>query len=561
MRSGRAALAVFLACLVTQLPAAPAWAHAALLETTPSDGVVMQEQPGEVVLRYSEPVSTSLGAVKVLAPDGARVDTGEVTTRAGRTEVVALLRPGLAAGTYLLVWRVVSEDSHPVSGASTFSIGRPSAAATAPAPGGNSAAEQLLTLSRLLTFAGLVLLVGVSMFLLVLWPAGQHLSGSRRLVYTGWSLSVVGSAAGLLLQGPYAAGLPLSRAFDGELLFEVLQTRYGAATAARLGLLGAAAVLLCLLEHRRPRVVFRVVAAVIGISLLFTTSVVGHAGVGELAAVALPADALHAAAAAAWLGGLALLAVVLLRRGEPRELAAILPRWSRWAAGAVIVLVTTGAFASWREVRELEAVISTTYGRLLLIKLALVAGMLVFGALGRSWVRRHYVLPVAHAATGDCGPGRPTPSPVAARQLRRSVVLEAGTAVVVLAVTAGLVETTPARTAYAPVFTETKTVSGALQVQVDLEPVRAGLNQMHVYYTGAGGKAVDVEEVTARFTRVGSDDVIPVDIPHDTLGHYEQLRVPLPYPGTWRLAPGAHHADQRHRQLPDHLHLPRPLTS
>ncbi len=72
-------------------------------------------------------------------------------------------------------------------------------------------------------------------------------------------------------------------------------------------------------------------------------------------------------------------------------------------------------------------------------------------------------------------------------------------------------------------------------MQVDVEPARAGLNQMHVYFTGAGGKAVDVAEVTARFSRAGTDDVVPVAVPRDTLGHYAQLKLPLPDPGQWRL--------------------------
>jgi copper transport protein len=530
VRAGRAGLAALVVCLVSLLPAAPAWAHAALLETTPADGVVLQQQPREIVLRYSEPVSTSLGAVKVLAPDGTRVDTGQVTTRAGRTEVVAPLRDGLATGTYLLVWRVVSEDSHPVSGASTFSIGQESAVADAPEQSGGGAAGTLLTISRLLTFTGLVLLVGGALFLLVLWPPGQQVAAARRVLWAGWSLAVAGTVAGLLLQGPYAAGLPLSSALNGE----VLRTRFGAASATRLGLLAAAAALLSLLARGKLTLLLRTEAALVGAGLLFTTSLVGHASVGEMSAIALPADAIHLGAAATWLGGLIVLATVLLRRTDPAQLALVLPRWSRWAAGAVAVLVATGLFASWREVRELEAVTTTTYGRLLLVKLTLVAGMVALGALGRSWVRRHYVLRVVHAATGDADLAFAVPPAAAVQRLRRSVLLEGGTAAVVLVVTAGLVETTPARTAYAPVFTETKAVTGPLQVQVDVEPARAGLNQMHVYYTGAGGKAVDVEEVTARLTHPAGD-VISVQVHYDTLGHYEQLRVPLPYAGQWRL--------------------------
>ncbi len=205
----------------------------------------------------------------------------------------------------------------------------------------------------------------------------------------------------------------------------------------RLGLLAVLAALL--MSRLRALLLVPVLGGV-----LLSTSLVGHAGVGELSALALPADAVHLAAVSAWLGGLVPLGLVVLRRhatAPVADLAAVLPRWSRWAAGSVAVLVVSGTFASWREVRELDALISTTYGRLLLVKTVLVAGMLALGALGRSWVRRHYAMPVVHAATAellDAPAAVPDP-----KRLRRSVLLEAGTAVVVLAVTALLVKTTP----------------------------------------------------------------------------------------------------------------------
>jgi copper transport protein len=515
-------LAVVVGLLAVVVPAAPAYAHAAPLESTPADGVLLPAAPREVVLRYSESVGTALGAVRIVAPDGSRADSGKVSTQAGGKEVVAPLRADLPEGTYLLLWRVVSEDSHPVNGASTFSVGRESAVAQAPpvvSDGG--VAQDLLTLSRAVLYAGMMLLVGAVGFVLLVWRGGWAVAGLRRLIWAGWGLAVAGSAAGLLLQGPYAAGLPLAEA--PALLDDVLGTRYGAATAVRVALLVAVAAVVA--KARRPWPAVPLLAGV-----LLTTSVVGHAGVGDLVGVALPADAVHLAAVSVWVGGLVVLAVVLLRRME--DLSSVLPRWSRVAAGSVLTLVVTGTFASWREVRELEALTTTTYGRLLLIKTTLVVAMLALGALGRGWIRRHYALPVVHAATALAPAPR---APADPRPLRRQVFAEAAIALAVIGVTAGLVDTTPARTAYAPVFSETKTVSGDLRVQVDVEPARAGLNQMHVYYTGAGSKAVDVEEVTARFTRVGITDVVPVAVPQDTLGHYEQLKVPLPDAGQWRL--------------------------
>lgn len=533
MRRVRAVVAALVAVLAVLLPAAPAWAHAALLESTPADGQVLVSQPAEIVLRFSERVATGLGSVKVVGPDGKRADTGQVGSRSGGKQVVAELRDGLPQGTYVLLWRVVSEDSHPVSGASTFSVGRQTETAHAHAEPDAGGAGRLLPVSRWVLYAGLVLLVGGGAFVLVLWPAGAASPPARRVLWAGWSLAVVGTGAGLLLQGPYAAGLPLSRALDGALLREVLASKYGTAAAVRLGLLAfAVPVLATLAPFRRTRAA--VLAGPLAAGLLVTTSIAGHAGAGSMRAVAVPADALHLAAACAWAGGLALLVLVVLR--QPSDaLRGVLTRWSPYAAGAVAILVLTGLFAGWREVREPEALLPTDYGRLLLAKTAAVIVMLALGAAGRSWVRRRYMT-VVHASADLATAKQAPPAEQSVARLRRSVLAEAALAVAVLGLTAWLVGTAPARSAYAPVFTQTKEVTSGLRVQVDVEPARAGLNDMHVYYTAAGGKAVDVEQVAVRWTRSGTDDTVPADIPRDSLGHYERLRVPLPSAGTWQLA-------------------------
>ena len=116
MTRARRALVVLLAVLALMQAATPAWAHATLLESTPPDGTVLAQPPAEVALHYDEPVSTALGAVKVLAPDGSRVDADHVTVTDGGRTVVAALRPALPHGTYTVLWRVLSVDSHTVTG-------------------------------------------------------------------------------------------------------------------------------------------------------------------------------------------------------------------------------------------------------------------------------------------------------------------------------------------------------------------------------------------------------------------------------------------------------------
>ncbi len=570
-----AALGVLIVGLMV-LPVLPASAHATLVQSTPGDGLVVPAGPKQVELHYDQPVGTSAGSVKVLAPDGTRVDTGQITQSDGATTVLDGLKADLPPGTYTILWRVLSADTHTVFGASTFSVktasattGAAAAAAADQATAGRAAAD-LLGVSRFVFYLGMLVLLGALAFLALLWFGGREVRGARRLLWIAWGATTVGTVAGLLLQGPYSEGLSLYWTFDPQLIAQVLPTRFGVSSLARLVLLAAVAGLLLGLR-RWPRPVLIGGTLVLGLGLLVTTSSVGHAGTGDLSAFAFPSDVLHLAAAAAWIGGLAVLAVVLLRR-PPAGLTSVLPRWSRYAEFAVLVLVITGTFAGWRQVREWGALTGTAYGVLLLVKVGLVAVMLGLGALGRARVRRHYSLHTASAtvtagsapavssagttADPDASFGRGSggvstmvpvstavrpvlqhgSDPTVARRLRRSVLVEAGIALVVLGVTSILVSTTPADESYFPIVDQTVSVTAGVNVDVVVAPARAGLDDLHLSYTDAGGKPLDVVAASGRFTLPGQDNVVPVQLVRTSRGHYDLSRVELSSTGSWTLA-------------------------
>ena len=120
-----------------------------------------------------------------------------------------------------------------------------------------------------------------------------------------------------------------------------------------------------------------------------TNAAAGHAGAGYLWPVWTGITAVHLAATATWLAGLTALAVVLLRRTPPRAgRDRTLLRWSAVATVAVVLLIGTGTAQSLRSINDLGELTATPYGRLLLIKLGLVAAMLLLALFGRTWVRR-----------------------------------------------------------------------------------------------------------------------------------------------------------------------------
>lgn len=118
-------LAALLATLFTA--AAPASAHAALTASDPKDGAVVATAPAQVTLSFSEQVALGDDSIRVLDPQGKRVDTGELRDMCSGNTIRygTALHSGLPNGTYTVAWQAVSADSHPISGAFTFSIGAP----------------------------------------------------------------------------------------------------------------------------------------------------------------------------------------------------------------------------------------------------------------------------------------------------------------------------------------------------------------------------------------------------------------------------------------------------
>lgn len=508
--------AVGLLLLVLVLGAAPASAHAELRATDPPGGGVLDTAPERVVLRFTEPVELSFGSVRVFTEEGQRVDTGSAAHADGRRDAVAVTVAGdrMGRGSFVVAWRVLSADSHPVQGAFTFRVGDAVAGGDTDAfvrrlladQGGSAAVGAAYGVARFAVLGGLLLLVGSSAFVLALWPAGRDDKRARRLVAGAWAATFVGTVAAIGLQGAYAAGLGLGDALRPSVVSSVLDTRYGVVAVTRLALLAVAAVLVrrsrTLVRDRRTRTVGVVLAA----GLLVTPGLAGHPGAGEAAWFTTAVDVVHLAAAAVWLGGLAMVVVAAV------DDEGVVRRFSSVAFVAVIVIAATGLVQSWRQVGSLDALRHTTYGNLLVAKVALFVGMVALAAWSRRWLRR---------GAGD--------------SLRRSVAGEAAVGVAVVVLTALLVNVVPARNALAQPFSAT-VEAGNLFVDVTVDPAKAGPVELHVYVLAASGAVTEVAELTAQLS-LPAESIGPLRVPLERVapGHYAAYRFDVPLAGRWRL--------------------------
>jgi len=133
------------AVLFSVASAGPAAAHAVLLSTQPASGATLAAAPRSVALTFDEAPQKQFSTIHVTGPDGQRHDSGSVqlTGAAGAVATQQLTGTGLP-GRYVVDWRVVSDDGHPVSGQFTFTVSRttqvvPSQGASAPTSPGMSA--------------------------------------------------------------------------------------------------------------------------------------------------------------------------------------------------------------------------------------------------------------------------------------------------------------------------------------------------------------------------------------------------------------------------------------
>ena len=558
--------------------ATPVFAHAVLLQSSPTAGQVLLKSPREVSLRFDEQVEASLGAVRLYDSRGRRIDTG-ATTKPSAQVVAVPVRSTLPGGAYVVTWRVISADSHPVQGSFTFQVGT-GANATAPAvqalagnllskTGGSQAVGVVYGVARWLVFAALPLLIGSVAFVVLIWPSGVRSRRVRMLVWTGWTVLVVATLASFLLEGPYGGGLGLSAVWKPSVIGDVLDTHFGHVLVARLLLLALAFPLLRTLLRVRDGATspgrstqWRAAAGALAAGVLLTVSLAGHADVGSFVPFALVSDWLHLSAMSLWVGGLVVLAVAALAQCDLDELDHIVPRFSRVALTCVCALIVTGAYQTWRQVGGLEAFRRTDFGQLLIIKLAIFAVLLIVATRSRAITQYLFgtpipdaeLIPVVSGGADDYASELPTRPGVAdddpdemfdddyeRRTLRRMVGFEVVLAVAILAVSALLVNAQPGRTAlktlaFSGGSTGVTLKSDKIWVDLTFAPGTVGANDIHINTLLPSGALITPLGLKLTLDQP-SKGIAPLDIPVIPAGpgHYIATGVTIPLAGQWRV--------------------------
>ena len=479
--------------------ATPAFAHAALVSSEPRDGAVLAAAPKRVELRFNEKVTA--GAVHLIDARGKLRDDAVVEAR---DETIAVTVPSdLPQGTSIVSYRVISADGHPVAGSVTFSVGTPTSTKTP--DNANKTIDALIWLMRIGLYLGLFAGVGGSFF--VNWIARERVSSA--LITTALAIGMVSVVASLGFQGLDLLGLSLSHLATSAPWTIALGTSLGPSLLIAIIALGLG--MSAMRSARAGRTLSAV--AMLGVGLSLAAS--GHAATAPPQILTRPAMFLHGVGIAYWLGALAPL-IAILRSREGAALT-VVNRFSTSAIPVVAVLALAGLTLAAVQLEGFGALVTTAYGIILIVKLALVAILLGLAALNR--LRFTPVL-----ASGEAKP------------LSRSILLECAVALGILGVVAFWRFTPPPRVLVpdAPLVVHIHTDKAMFQVLIS--PGRVGSDSFVLQLLKGDGSLLHAREVTLTLSipARGIEEIERPGVPGPD-GFWRVDNVPLAVAGRWHM--------------------------
>lgn len=494
--------ALFLCCMVVT-----AWPHASLTATEPADNAIVSVAPAILRLSFSEPVSPT--TIRLTKPDGTSVLLEGAVLRDRTLDIPA--PDGLETGTHILSWRVVSEDGHPVGGSVIFSVGQPSTTPMVSVDTVDRPVAIGLWISKLGLYLGLFF--GVGGVFAIYWLAdgsGRGIRPVRAALFCG-CFGTLGAAA---FQGLDTVGITVAHVFEPAPWAAGFATSFGRTVALMMTalILSAAALLIARTNWGR---ILSFGALIIG-SLALAAS--GHASAAEPQWLSRPAVFLHVLTIALWIGALLPLAAHL--RANDKAAPVALRRFSAWIPFAVLVLAAAGLTLAVIQVREPEALLSTAYGNVLLVKLGLLFLLFLLAAFNR-W---KLTAAIESEVSG------------AGRLLARMIVLETIVVVFVFAAVTTWRFTPPPRALQAAAAEPASTHIHTDKAMVDLTvtPGHTGLvSASAILMTGEFG-ILDAREVSLVFSNtISGIEPIRRKAKKDDKGAWIINDLTIPVPGRW----------------------------
>ena len=378
---------------------ATAWAHAALLHTVPQASGTVNTPPRQVALTYSEAVEPRFAIVSVTNAAGKQETTASPRRSPSDPDTLLVPLRVIPEGWYLVYWRAISVDGHPVRGAFTFAVGPnagPIPQFTVPSISETAATPRLL-IARWLVFLSVMVAIGlVALRLAIARPVVRRAGGvSLRAVTVAFAVS---SAVAFISIPIYlllaTADFALRSVFAlGALVPLVRVSAFGRGYVDLwicFALFVAAAALAIRIDRpeREQRSLAELLAGV-GVVLaagatLIVPGASGHAAQTAPRGWSLLFDWAHLASGSLWIGGL--VGLLVLWRSLPGAsrvagLAVVVPRFSNVALVSVATIIASGTLAALFHMPTIASMWQTSYGQAILVKIGLLLAAMALASV------------------------------------------------------------------------------------------------------------------------------------------------------------------------------------
>jgi copper transport protein len=503
-----------------------AYGHANLISSDPPKGAVLKSAPERITLTFSEELEPSFSTVYVLDSSQNRVDNGDVVFSKDRRSMSVTL-PELKEGVYTVVWRALSAvDGHITAGFFPITIGNVSLPSQQLQEGASNVAEvpsqptPWEVLLRWFTFASQTALMGSIAFQFLIWrPCVRRIrsigfenvwddtKSFRTPQYISFTIVAATTVTWLIWHVYTVSPSSLNLETFSRVL---LDTRFGNIWILRITILGIIASILYVYARSEGKEGFPASLLMVATgALLLTTSLNSHSAAATQSGI-LPivSDWVHLLGASFWLGGLLQMVITissLYRSEKSREwianlLAVLIPRFSLLAIASIAAIGITGFFAAYILLKNFEALLSTSYGVTLILKLILIIPMILLGALSQFKIHSALIRTFSLKAAGN---------------FLRSIKIEAILGAAVL-LTVGLLTSTPPPLTYVaqtqnqlPTQTQHQNqqlvftgVVDDVRIELEINPGYVGVNNFTVRLSDrwSGEALPDIKSVLLKFT-------------------------------------------------------------
>jgi copper transport protein len=496
---------------------ASASAHAYLVRTVPAASGVVNTPPAQVSLTFDEAVEPRFAIISVTDKDGHQVTDGRPERSPSDPNTLVVPLKKIPEGWYLVYWRVISVDGHPVRSAFTFAVGPnqgPQPEFVIPSIAESAATPRLVS-ARAAVFLTVMSAIGLLVLRLgIARPVIRRVDGTnlRAVSIAFFAAAALGLIAIPVYLEIATAEFSLRSALDLGAVVPLWHSSAFGRGYIDMWIcfalfVAAAAVALWLDRPERPQrsiaeLLAAVAAAAAALAVLVVPGAAGHAAQTAPRGVSLFLDWLHLTAGSVWVGGL--LGLLVLWRSLPAArrvagLAVTVPRFSNTALVSVLLLLGTGIGATVIHMPTLPALWQTSYGRTILVKVALLACAMLLAAV--NLVRTKPRLAASRQRV-ELGP----PAAGLLRRLAGGELLLVWAAVGAAAVLSSLAPPPPALAQeggalarVGPGRVSTTVTKNGYKLQVLVSPNKAAVPNDFALKLTRNGKPVTGADVTVRF--------------------------------------------------------------